>query len=176
MIFPKDYLLLSKLLVLIFIISFLIKQLWSEVSNLKFTQKKFGKVHIEMRFISGENENSDGREKFLAWARPPLMGGDIFFDDENWSVDSYISFYSRYFRKWNLLKVATHELGHAVGIKHSQKNTALMAPGASLSQVGEARLDVDDIRAIQALYGSQGLPRPQVEDLREVDIETASFG
>ena len=143
---------------------------------MKFTRKEFGKVHVEMRFVSGENENSDGLGKFLAWARPPIFGGDIFFDDENWSLDSHNTFYSRYFRQPNLLKVATHEVGHAVGINHSKKTRALMAAGASLSLVGAVGLDIDDIQAIQALYGAPGQPRPQVEDLKEVDIETGSFG
>ena len=150
--------------------------MWSDVSNLKFTRKEFGKVHIEMWFISVENENSDGQGEFLAWARPPIFGGDIIFDDENWSLDSYNSFYSQYFRKWNLLKVATHELGHAVGISHSKKTTALMAAGASLTLLGEVRLDVDDILAVQELYGAPGLPRPKVEDFKEVDIEAGNFG
>ena len=45
----------------------------------------------------------------------------------------------------------------------------------SLYREVEKKLDIDDIRAIQALYGAPGLPRPQIEDMEEVDIETANI-
>ena len=51
-----------------------------------------------------------------------------------------------------------------------------MAAGASLTLLGEVRLDVDDILAVQELYGAPGLPRPKVEDFKEVDIEAGNFG
>ena len=74
-----------------------------------------------------------------------------------------------------MLLVAIHELGHALGLKHSEKNTSLMAPGdKSLYQFGEVKLDIADIQGIQALYGAPGLPRPQVENMTEVDIETGN--
>ena len=39
----------------------------------------------------------------------------------------------------------------------------------------EIGLDVDDVQAIQALYGAPGLPRPQDDEMREVDIETGNL-
>ena len=148
--------------------SFLLKQIWSEVSNLKFTRKEFGKVHIEMRFVRGDHKHSDGLGGLAGLANYPRAGGDIFFDDEeNWSLDSYNSFFNA---KTNLLIVATHELGHALGLDHSNKATALMAPGGNLWRLGEVKLDIDDVQAIQALYGAPGLPRPQ-DGRIEVDIE-----
>ena len=143
--------------------------MWSEVSNLKFTRKEFGKVHIEMMFVRGEQKGSDGRGGLLGYARYPRYGGDIFFDDEeNWSLDSNNSR-----GETNLLEVAAHELGHALGLGHSNKTTALMEPGGTLYLVG-VKLDIDDVQAIQALYGAPGLPRPQVEDMEDVDIETGN--
>ena len=143
--------------------------MWSEVSNLKFTRKEFGKVHIEMMFVRGEHKGSDGRGGLLGSAWYPRYGGDIFFDDEeNWSLDSNNSR-----GETNLLKVAAHELGHALGLDHSNKTTALMDPGGTLNPVG-TKLDIDDVQAIQALYGAPGQSRPHHDDMEEVDIETGN--
>ena len=69
--------------------------MWSEVSNLKFARREFGKVHIEMMFVRGEHKESDGLGGLLGSAWSPRYGGDIFFDDEeNWSLDSYNSLYN----------------------------------------------------------------------------------
>ena len=126
-----------------------------------------------MMFVRGEHKHSDGLGGLRGVARYPLAGGDIFFDDEeNWSFRSYDSFYNDVFRVTNLLKVATHELGHALGLDHSNKTTALMAPGGG--REGEVKLAVADVQAIQALYGAPGLWRPQVEDMEDVDIETGN--
>ena len=147
--------------------------MWSEVSNLKFTRKEFGKVHIEMRFVRGEHHGSDGLGNVRGRAYYPSAGGEIFLDEEeNWSLDSYNN---QFFTKTNLLLVATHEIGHALGLKHSEKNTSLMEPGIyNMYLVREVKLDMDDVEAIQALYGAPGLPRPRIEDMDEVNIETGN--
>ena len=122
-----------------------------------------------MRFVRGENKHSDGEGGFLG--RVPRAGGDIFFDDEeNWSLDFFIS----NFGETNLLAVTLHEIGHAIGLIHSEKSTALMGKALNRPK-GEVRLDVDDVQAIQALYGAPGLPRPQDDEMREVDIETGNL-
>ena len=130
-----------------------------------------------MRFVGGESEDSDGLGGLRGRAYFPRSGGEIVFDDkENWSLDSYNSYNSIVSGQTNLLLVATHELGHALGLRHSEKSTALMTPGdKSLFLLGEVRLDVDDVQAIQALYGAPGLPRLQHDDMEEVDIETATM-
>ena len=138
---------------------------------MKFTRKEFGKVHIEMMFVRGENQHSDGSGGALGQARIPNAGGDIFFDDEeNWSSDSYIS----HFDKPNFLAVAVHEIGHALGLGHSENTTAIMASGGT-SRLGELRLDVDDVEAIQALYGAPGFSRRPQNKSVEVDIESANI-
>ena len=156
--------------------SFLEKQIWSNVSNLKFTRKDFGKVHIEMRFILGEKNHSDGRGGDLGRASYPRLGGDIFFDDEElWRFESYNSYLSVFYKEINFLLIATHELGHALGLEHSEKVRAVMTPDdRTLYQVGKVRLDVDDVQAIQALYGAPGQPRPKFYTKEEADIDSAN--
>ena len=60
----------------------------------------------------------------------------------------------------NLLQTLTHELGHSLGLSHSDVNSAVMAPFYKGWQPNFA-LDPDDIQAIQALYGAkQTKPTP----------------
>ncbi|XP_034951393.1 matrix metalloproteinase-14 isoform X2 [Chelonus insularis] len=123
---------------------------WSEYTDLTFTQKKSGQVHIDIRFERGEHGDGDpfdGPGGTLAHAYFPVYGGDAHFDDaERWTVNSY--------RGTNLFQVAAHEFGHSLGLSHSDIKAALMAPfyrGYEPNFV----LDNDDIYGIQALYGTK---------------------
>ncbi|KAE8746417.1 matrix metalloproteinase [Frankliniella occidentalis] len=122
--------------------------LWSDYTDLTFTPKQSGSVHIEIRFERGEHGDGDpfdGPGGTLAHAYFPVYGGDAHFDDsERWTINS--------FSGTNLKQVAAHEFGHSLGLSHSDVRAALMAPfyrgyDPSLS------LDEDDIEGIQALYG-----------------------
>ena len=136
--------------------------IWAKASNLKFTQKKSGKVHIEIRFERGKHGDDapfDGAGGQRAHAFFPGYGGDAHFDDdENWTLDQTASEDGS-----RLLLVATHELGHALGIGHSEKASALMAPSHD-EWKGKVKLDEDDIKAVQALYGKPGQERPETGD------------
>ncbi|XP_063993131.1 matrix metalloproteinase-14 isoform X3 [Diachasmimorpha longicaudata] len=123
---------------------------WSEYTDLTFTQKRSGQVHIEIRFERGEHGDGDpfdGPGGTLAHAYFPVYGGDAHFDDsEHWTVNSY--------RGTNLFQVAAHEFGHSLGLSHSDIKSALMAPfyrGYDPNFI----LDSDDIQGIQALYGTR---------------------
>ena len=58
------------------------------------------------------------------------------------------------FQGTNLLQTLTHELGHSLGLSHSDVNSAVMAPFYRGWQPN-FKLDDDDIQAIQALYGTK---------------------
>ncbi len=82
---------------------------------------------------------------------PGLTGlaGDIHFDtNENWTTNPALGV--------DLLEVATHEIGHALGLGHSQVAQSILAPtyGSHFRGLGSSFLFPDDIAGIRALYGA----------------------
>ena len=80
----------------------------------------------------------------LAHAFYPENGETHFDESETWTQNTD--------EGTNLMIVAVHELGHALGLGHSNVEGAVMAP---YYQGYDAKftLEDDDIRAIQSLYG-----------------------
>ena len=68
-------------------------EVWSDHTDLSFTQKRSGKVHIDMSFLKGEHGDGDpfdGSGGTLAHAFFPVFGGDAHFDDsEQWTKGSF---------------------------------------------------------------------------------------
>ncbi|KRF97984.1 uncharacterized protein Dwil_GK21871, isoform C [Drosophila willistoni] len=121
---------------------------WSLDTDLTFTRKTSGPVHIEIKFVEGEHGDGDafdGQGGTLAHAFFPVFGGDAHFDDaELWTIGSS--------RGTNLFQVAAHEFGHSLGLSHSDQSSALMAPFYR-GYEPVFKLDDDDKAAIQSLYG-----------------------
>ncbi|KFP05996.1 Stromelysin-2 [Calypte anna] len=126
-------------------------QLWSSVTPLRFTRLYSGQADIMISFAAGfhgDFYSFDGPGGTLAHAYPPSsgIGGDAHFDeDENWTK---FTTYSGY----NLFLVAAHELGHSLGLGHSNVFGALMYPIYMATDTRDYRLPQDDIDGIQALY------------------------
>ncbi|XP_078615592.1 matrix metalloproteinase-20-like [Branchiostoma floridae x Branchiostoma japonicum] len=132
--------------------------MWSENANLKFSQVPSDTdAHITMFFAPGDHGDRDpfdGPAGTLAHALPPIAGGETHFDDdETWTV--------RTFSGINLLQVAAHEFGHALGLGHSDVEEALMAPFYR-GYKEYFQLHDDDIQGIQILYGMPQIERPVV--------------
>ncbi|XP_063161920.1 matrix metalloproteinase-27-like [Candoia aspera] len=60
--------------------------------------------------------------------------------------------------KFNLYLVAAHEIGHVLGLAHSDDPGALMFPNYKPIDPADSPLSQDDINAIQAIYGPSQNP------------------
>lgn len=124
-------------------------KVWEENSGLTFRKLRLSdRADIEIKFARGahgDGDPFDGRSKTLAHAFFPQFGGDAHFDeDEPWATEPGNG-------RVSLHIVAAHEIGHSLGLSHSDVKTALMAPFYNPNFKG---LDTDDIRAIRQLYGA----------------------
>ncbi len=127
--------------------------LWAEVTSLTFSEvASGGSADMILRFAAGDHGCGypfDGPSGVLAhgfYPPPnPSFPGDIHFDEaETWSVNTPPS-------GFDLITVAAHEIGHALGLAHSAVAGALMAP---YYDGAHRRLESDDIAGIRALYGT----------------------
>uniref|UniRef100_A0A671P7Y2 Acetyl-CoA acetyltransferase, mitochondrial-like n=1 Tax=Sinocyclocheilus anshuiensis TaxID=1608454 RepID=A0A671P7Y2_9TELE len=131
-------------------------QLYSDVIPLDFKQIYNGTADIMILFKAeyhGDFYPFDGLNGVLAHANAPgpEQGGDTHFDDdERWTLRS---------RDMNLLLVAAHECGHALGLEHSKDPLALMYPTYRYVNTNGYTLPRDDRLGVQALYGVR-TPKP----------------
>uniref|UniRef100_A0A667XMB7 Matrix metallopeptidase 30 n=1 Tax=Myripristis murdjan TaxID=586833 RepID=A0A667XMB7_9TELE len=129
-------------------------KLYSDVTPLNFKQINTGTADIMIFFKEkdhGDFSPFDGPGKVLAHAFSPGegRGGDTHFDeDEQWSLNARV----------NLLLVAAHELGHALGLAHSKDRTALMFPNYQYVNTQGYKLPEDDKQGVQAIYGENLTP------------------
>ncbi|XP_064833157.1 uncharacterized protein LOC135547862 [Oncorhynchus masou masou] len=135
-------------------------KLYSDIIPLDFKQIYSDTADIMILFgakYHGDFYPFDGPNGVLAHANSPGEGegGDTHFDeDESWTLSQ---------RGINLLLVAAHEFGHALGLAHSRDSSALMYPTYHFVNTKGYRLPADDRRGVQALYGvrtTPGQPEP----------------
>jgi hypothetical protein len=132
--------------------------LWASQSPLTFTQvNDQSQAGIVIGWATGDHGDGDpfdGPGDVLAHSSFPNPYDDRkvflhFDDDEHW-VNSDAG-------DVDLETVAAHEIGHTLGLAHSEDPNALMYP----SYEGPHRsLDADDIAGIQDLYGLASNPAP----------------
>ena len=99
----------------------------------------------------------DGEGKVLAHAYFPTDGRIHFDDEERYTETGSTSgwwFWEKKSR--SLLYVAVHEIGHALGLEHSNVKGTVMWPTA---KIGAPTLHQDDINGIRSLYGKWALIR-----------------
>ena len=124
---------------------------WSNVADITFTEVADsgnpydgtggGDIRIGGHYF-------DGSSNVLAHAYYPStgsLGGDTHFDkDEAWNV----GFASG---KIDIFQVAAHEIGHAIGLDHTNVANSLMNPVYSTAFLGP---QADDISGAQHIYGA----------------------
>ena len=158
--------------------------LWAAHTPLRFTPVSMtAGPEILLRFAAGDHGDGsafDGPSGTLAHAFfpsvPPApvtpLAGDTHFDEaETWTIQDPPAAGAV-----DLVTVAAHEFGHALGLGHSAVTAALMAPFYG----GPHRfLDADDIAGITSLYGPLAIEQEMWAngaDLRaEVDANVESI-
>ncbi|XP_009512512.2 interstitial collagenase [Phalacrocorax carbo] len=128
---------------------------WSNVTQLTFQKIEDKEADIMISFAYRDHRDNspfDGPNGQLAHAFQPGegIGGDVHLDEEEaWTKGG---------RGYNLFIVMAHELGHSLGLSHSNDPGALMYPTYSYTDPNEFRLPQDDIDGIQAIYGKSNAP------------------
>jgi hypothetical protein len=124
---------------------------WVRVANVKFSQGTSATSPRTINMFFGSRSHGDaypfdgpggvlGHTFYPAPGNSEPIAGDMHLDaDEVWRVGASIDLYS----------VTLHELGHALGLGHSDLPSAVMYPYYKMS----TKLSADDIAGIQALYG-----------------------
>lgn len=148
-------------------------KLWSDQTPLTFTEVSDpAQADILIGWAEGEHGDGDafdGPGDVLAHASYPNPYSDrrvfLHFDDSERWLDSET-------RNVDLLTVAAHEIGHNLGLDHSDDPGALMFA----AYAGPHRfLDEDDIAGIQSLYGLAAEPAegPEIPSQGETPAPSA---
>uniref|UniRef100_A0A8B9M6F6 interstitial collagenase n=1 Tax=Accipiter nisus TaxID=211598 RepID=A0A8B9M6F6_9AVES len=129
---------------------------WSNVTPLTFQKLEDKEADIMISFAYRDHQDNspfDGPNGQLAHAFQPGegIGGDVHLDEEEaWTKDG---------RGYNLFIVVAHELGHSLGLSHSNDPGALMYPTYSYTDPNEFLLPQDDIDGIQKFPGRPVTPQ-----------------
>ncbi|MCL7036329.1 hypothetical protein MKW94_019991 [Papaver nudicaule] len=124
---------------------------WEAVSNFKFTEETDSDLATDMviGFRKGDHHDGssfDGSMGVVAQAFEPNDGRFYYDADDKWSTSPGSD-------TIDLESVATHEIGHLLGLEHSFEPNAAMypvfAPGSTKRQVTR-----NDVKALRAIYGS----------------------
>lgn len=143
---------------------------WAAVIPVTFVETNdYGFADIKIGFYSGDHgdgEAFDGVLGVLAHAFSPESGRFHLDAAETWAVDFKTE---KSDVAVDLESVALHEIGHLLGLAHTSVKDAVMYPSL---KPREKKLDlkIDDIKGVQALYGSN--PNFNFQAFSESDISS----
>uniref|UniRef100_A0A183CHL5 ZnMc domain-containing protein n=1 Tax=Globodera pallida TaxID=36090 RepID=A0A183CHL5_GLOPA len=138
---------------------------WSRVVPLDFSEASgYDTPDVKVLFARqshGDPWPFDGRGGVLAHATFPQDGKLHFDDDENWVFMDGRKIGNHRFT--DMYWVALHEIGHVLGLSHSNIETAIMAPFYQdprdlvdwRGNYKTPKLTQDDTRAAQQIYGKR---------------------
>ncbi|KAF8358720.1 zmp-6 [Pristionchus pacificus] len=119
---------------------------WSAISNVQFDEVHQGESDLKISFERGFHEDRyafDGRDGIVAHAFYPRDGRLHFDADEEWTLNQSNGV--------NLYQTALHEIGHLIGLEHSNDpRAAMFASKRPYSPV--FTLSDDDVRAARELF------------------------
>ena len=123
---------------------------WSRIASVHFTESKNPGLAKQLDISFGRIDGAGGtlaQAYFPADVNSARIAGDVQFDSsENWEIGN-----AKGSSAFDLVRVAVHEIGHALGLDHSSRSSAILAPTVSPNETFTV-LDRDDVDAILTIY------------------------
>ncbi|XP_046847539.1 matrix metalloproteinase-15-like isoform X2 [Xenia sp. Carnegie-2017] len=132
--------------------------MWQSASQLNFRRLANKNLNVDIIVKFGKRYHGDpylfdGEGGTLAHAFYPGitntgLSGDIHFDDDEiWSLNGQQG-------TTDFMWTSLHEIGHAIGLEHSERRDAIMWPWFE-GYRANVKLKQDDINGIQSIYGTR---------------------